>query len=321
MSWPRRNPPGYLQVLPRINHLHLKPPNDRRQQAGKLALGESLPDATPGPVQKGQEGIIALGAPAVRVTRTHPPVRIEGLGVRAPELGGGVDRVGADDDIRAFGDELVENGSVVGGFTAGKGNGGVHAESFVTDGVQEGKFVQELGCDGSGSVVGGGKVGTDFLPKAGLDGRVLTEGCDGPRRGRCSSFVACSKEGHELVDEIFFGKVPRGQSDGDDVRTNSIGFLRSVEFLLLLSDELRSNPTYRYDCSGQIAVALDRDQLNKEAGEKKGSNSEDLCLRAWGKYGPINSVEFVVWIVDGVKVMAHARHTNNVKSCATKPII
>ena len=86
-------------------------------------------------------------------------------------------------------------------------------------------------------------------------------------------------------------------------------------------DELPSYTTYRLDGLSHIVIPLYREQLDKSWRNEEGSDSEDLRLLAWREDGPVSSVELIVWIMKSVKVVSHARHTNNVKSGATKPVV
>ena len=162
-------------------------------------------------MQESQERVVAVRASAVCVAGTHPSVRVEDLGVRAPERGGGVDGIWAEDDVCALRDELVEDSGVVESFATGDRDGGIQAERLVADSVEKRKFFEKLCGDGDRGVVGGWEVSADFLTKASLDGKVLTEGCHGPGSCGCGCLVAGGEKGHKLVDEVFCGEVARGE--------------------------------------------------------------------------------------------------------------
>ncbi len=142
VSRPRRNPRLDLNFPLRILQLHLKPARQSRHQHRELGLRKRLPDATPRPVQEGQERVIARRASRVRLPGTKPTFGVEGAGVRAPEFPGLVHGAGAEDDSGAGGDVLAADRRGLDGLSECERDGGVQAEDFVAHGVQEGEAIE-----------------------------------------------------------------------------------------------------------------------------------------------------------------------------------
>ena len=164
-----------------------------------------------------------------------------------------IDGAGAEDDFGAFGDEVAAYGGVFGGLAEGEGHGGVEAEYFVAEGVEEGEAVKCFSCYWDRGIVDGGEVGADFFSQTGLIVRMLAEAMNGPDDGCGGCFVASGEESHHLIDEVFVGEATRAKRDRDDV---DVGFfIFGSELALFLMDQLAADLSDRLCCSGEILVS------------------------------------------------------------------
>lgn len=81
--------------------------------------------------------IIALRATRVRCPRLQPASREELFGVCPPEVPAAVDGPGDEEHAGSFWDGLGADVSGACGLADGEGDGGVEAEGFVADGVED----------------------------------------------------------------------------------------------------------------------------------------------------------------------------------------
>ena len=206
-------------------------------------------------MQERHERVRAVRATPVRLTRAHPPVRVEVGGLGAPDLGGHVDGQGREDDLGAFGDVLAEDGGVEGGFAEGERDGGVDAEDLAADGVEEGEALEDFVRDWNCGIVDGWEVGADFFAQAGLVCGVFAEDVDGPDHGGGGGFVAGGKEGHQLVNKTFVGEPARFDGHGEDIKVDTLFLVFELQVLLL--DELMADLFDGVGCGFDVLVPLD----------------------------------------------------------------
>ncbi|KAB8339188.1 hypothetical protein FH972_022123 [Carpinus fangiana] len=119
--------------------------------------------------------------------RRQPALRVEELGVGAPEGGGAVHGEDAEEEAQRLG----------------------------ADGGEVGHGVEGVGVEGVGGRAGEG--GVDLVAQARLDGWVCGEHVRGPGGCGGGGFVAGGEEGEELVDELVVGHGGGAQEDGEDV--------------------------------------------------------------------------------------------------------
>ena len=160
-----------------------------------------LSNTTPRPMQKRQKRKIATRTPT-RIHLLHPdlPSRpflhmrrrikpalwLKLLGIGAPKFFVLVQRADAEDDGRAFGDDVADDGGGARGYAEGHCDGGVQAQDFETEGVQVGDVVDDVGsyghvcCEGWWCIQGAEVGVAEGGAKASLNGWVAAEGEESP---------------------------------------------------------------------------------------------------------------------------------------------
>jgi hypothetical protein len=127
--------------------------------------------------------IIIIHAARIETPLLQPPIRRELTRIRAPQMWRAIYGPRNEKDTGPFGNKLGStfygNGGVADGAPGGEGYGGVEAEGFLDDGVEDGEVVY-LGRGWGFAGGKGGKVGADFGAKGGLPLWIDGEEVDGP---------------------------------------------------------------------------------------------------------------------------------------------
>lgn len=149
---------------------------------------------------------------------------------------------------------LVEEGYGVRVCADCDGDGGVEAESFVADAVEErGGFEfggeVRVGVGGNG-LVGRGEGRVDFFVEGFLNFGVFGDEVGGPCESGRGGFVAGGEKSEELVDELDIGEVVGSDAEGENVLV-AFGF--RLDHFLLFGNEFEANVG---QCLGDVLGAI-----------------------------------------------------------------